>query len=259
MQWIGKVVGATLGLAFAGPIGSALGLLIGHQFDKGMGARIAGSAADGQTPKLFFDVTFEVMGHLAKVDGRVSEEEIRVARRIMHGMRLTPEQVQLAIDRFTSGKHTRYPITDRIAELRSRIARRKDLTRAFLEIQLQAAIGSGEFADTKRRMLWQVANDLGIGRVELAQIEALVRAHMDGSASGAGGRIDLDEAYSVLGVEPNATDRDIKTAYRRLMNQHHPDKLVARGLPESMVTLAEQKTHEIRAAYDRVKAHRDFK
>lgn len=259
MQWIGKVVGATLGLAVAGPIGSALGALIGHQFDKGMGARITGSAADGQTPKLFFEVTFEVMGHLAKVDGRVSEEEIRVARRIMHGMRLSPEQVQVAIDRFTAGKQLRYPVSDRLAELKSRIARRGDLTRAFLEIQLQAAIGSREFADAKRRTLWQVANDLGIGRVELAQIEALVRAHMGGSASGSGARIDLDEAYRVLGVEPTATDRDIKTAYRRLMNQHHPDKLVARGLPESMVSLAEQKTHEIRAAYDRVKAHRDFK
>ena len=259
MQWIGKVVGATLGLAFAGPIGSALGLLIGHQFDKGMGARIAGSGAAGQTPQLFFEVTFEVMGHLAKADGRVSEEEIRVARRIMHGMQLTPEQVQVAMDRFTAGKESRYPINERVAELRSRMPRRGDLTRAFLEIQLQAAIGSGEFAEAKRRTLWQVANDLGIGRVELAQIEALVRAHMEGSASATGARIDLDEAYRVLGVGPNASDRDVKTAYRRLMNQHHPDKLVARGLPESMVSLAEQKTHEIRAAYDRVKAHRDFK
>jgi len=198
------------------------------------------------------------MGRLAKVDGRVSEEEVRVARRIMHGMRLSPEQVQVAIDRFTAGKDARYPISDRLAELRSRIARR-DLTRAFLEIQLQAAIGSGEIADAKRRMLWQVANDLGVGRVELAQIEALVRAHMDGSAGASGARIDLDEAYRVLGVDPGASDGDVKTAYRRLMNQHHPDKLVARGLPESMVSLAEQKTHEIRAAYDRVKAHRDFK
>ncbi len=258
MQWIGKVVGATLGLAFAGPIGSLVGAFLGHQFDRGVAGRIGGAAAAGQTPQLFFEVTFEVMGHLAKVDGRVSEEEVRVARRIMHGMRLSPEQVQVAIDRFTAGKHARYPISERLAELRSRIARR-DLTRAFLEIQLQAAIGSGEVADAKRRMLWQVANDLGVGRVELAQIEALVRAHMDGSAGASGARIDLDEAYRVLGVDPGATDGDVKTAYRRLMNQHHPDKLVARGLPESMVSLAEQKTHEIRAAYDRVKAHRDFK
>lgn len=258
MQWIGKVVGATLGLAFAGPFGSLVGAFLGHQFDRGVAGRIGGSAATGQTPQLFFAVTFEVMGHLAKVDGRVSEEEVRVARRIMHGMRLSPEQVQVAIDRFTVGKNARYPISERLAELRSRIARR-DLTRAFLEIQLQAAIGSGEIADAKRRMLWQVANELGVGRVELAQIEALVRAHMDGSAGASGARIDLDEAYRVLGVDPGASDGDVKTAYRRLMNQHHPDKLVARGLPESMVSLAEQKTHEIRAAYDRVKAHRDFK
>lgn len=259
MQWIGKVVGATLGLAVAGPIGSVLGALLGHQFDKGMVGRIAGAGAAGHTPQLFFEVTFEVMGHLAKVDGRVSEEEVRVARRIMHGMRLTPEQVQLAIDRFTAGKESSYPLGARLAELRSRIARRKDLTRAFLEIQLQAAIGGGAIADGKRRMLWQIANDLGVGRVELAGIEALVRAHMRQSSNASSSRIDLDEAYRVLGIEPSATDEDVKTAYRRLTNQHHPDKLKARGLPESMAGLAEQKTHEIRAAYERVKAHRDFK
>ncbi|WP_428101579.1 co-chaperone DjlA [Candidatus Rariloculus sp.] len=259
MQWIGKVVGATLGLAVAGPFGSILGAFVGHQFDRGMVGRIAGWAAPGRTPQLFFEVTFEVMGHLAKSGGRVSEEEVRVARRIMHGMKLTPEQVQTAIERFTAGKHSRYPITDRLAELKSGIAGRRDLTRAFLEIQLQAAIGSGEIENPKRRMLWQVANGLGVGRVQFAQIEALIRAHMNQSAGPSSRLIDLDAAYRVLGVDPNATDKDVKTAYRRLMNQHHPDKLVARGLPESMVGLAEQKTHEIRAAYDRVKSHRDFK
>jgi DnaJ like chaperone protein len=43
------------------------------------------------------------------------------------------------------------------------------------------------------------------------------------------------------------------------MNQHHPDKLVARGLPESMIGVAEQKTHEVRTAYERIKTQRGFK
>ena len=262
MQWFGKAVGAALGFAVAGPVGSILGVLVGHQFDQGLGSQIAGApgrAASELTRRLFFEVTFEVMGHLAKVDGRVSEEEIRVARRIMHSMRLTPEQVQIAIKRFSAGKEAGYQLTSRLSELKSRISRRRDLTRAFVEIQLQAAIGGGKTEDAKRRKLWQVANNLGVGRVELAQIEALIRAHVHQGASAQSQVINLDEAYRVLGVEPNATDKDVKTAYRRLMNQHHPDKLVARGLPESMADQAEQKTHEIRAAYDRVKAHRDFK
>ncbi|HET7131017.1 MAG TPA: DnaJ domain-containing protein, partial [Gammaproteobacteria bacterium] len=69
----------------------------------------------------------------------------------------------------------------------------------------------------------------------------------------------IDEAYRALGVAASASNEEVKTAYRRLMNRHHPDKLVARGLPESMIGVAEQKTHEIRAAYEKIKAKRGFK
>ena len=69
----------------------------------------------------------------------------------------------------------------------------------------------------------------------------------------------IEQAYRALGINSEATDKEVKIAYRRLMNQHHPDKLVARGMPESMISVAEEKTHKIKAAYDRVKAQRDFK
>jgi DnaJ like chaperone protein len=256
MRWYGKAIGATLGLLVAGPIGSILGALLGHQFDAGVGIETGG--ASRLTQKLFFEVAFEVMGHLAKVDGRVTEEEIQVARRIMHAMRLTPEQVRVAIDRFTVGKAPQYPLDERLAQLHARIGQRHDLSRAFVEIQLQAAIGGGEIDNTKRQRLWEVARTFGIGRVELAQIEALIRAQGQ-RATRPPGAPSLDAAYRVLGLEVSASDKEIKMAYRRLMNQHHPDKLVSRGLPESMVTIAEQKTREIRAAYDHIKAQRGFK
>ena len=257
MQWFGKAVGAALGLIIGGPVGSVLGALLGHQFDAGFTGQPSGAYAE--TQNLFFEITFEVMGHLAKVDGRVSEEEITIARRIMHAMHLSPEQVRVAIDRFTTGKRAEYPLGERLAELGRRIGRRRDLCRAFVEIQVQAAVGSGEIANAKRKLLWEVARALGIGRVELAQIEALVRAQTQRSPQGQGGTISLDAAYRVLGVDPSVGDKDVKTAYRRLMNQHHPDKLVSRGLPASMMALAEQKTREIRAAYERIKAQRGFR
>jgi DnaJ like chaperone protein len=255
MQWYGKAIGAAVGLLF-GPIGGILGAVLGHQIDQVLDTQRGGASA--ATQALFFEVAFEVMGHLAKVDGRVTEEEIQVARRIMHAMRLTPEQVRLAIDRFTAGKAPQYPLDERLAELQTRIGQRHDLSRAFVEIQLQAAIGGGDIDNAKRQRLWEVARTFGIGRVELAQIEALIRAQGQG-AKPVQGASSLDAAYRALGLEVGASDKEIKTAYRRLMNQHHPDKLVSRGLPESMVTIAEQKTREIRAAYEHIKAQRGFK
>ncbi|MGW8370238.1 MAG: co-chaperone DjlA, partial [Gammaproteobacteria bacterium] len=84
MQWFGKAIGAALGMVFLGPPGAVLGAVLGHQFDQGMGSGLAGSSQKAQA--MFFARTFEVMGHVAKVDGRISEEEIQVARRIMHAM-----------------------------------------------------------------------------------------------------------------------------------------------------------------------------
>ncbi len=260
MQWIGKAVGGIVGFATGGPIGSVLGLFLGHRLDQGLAARFApggfGTAPEAAR-QLFFEVAFEVMGCVAKADGRVSEAEIRAARRVMHAMQLSPEQVQRAIECFTAGKGADYPLAERTGELARRLGDRRDLARAFVEIQMQTVLGAGGLGHTKRQLLWRVASTLGMGRVELAQIEALVRAQQIRNA--ADGAPQIEAAYRVLGVTSEASNDEVKTAYRRLMNQHHPDKLVARGLPKSMMTLAEQRTQEIRSAYERVKAHRAFK
>jgi DnaJ like chaperone protein len=259
MQWFGKALGGIIGFVTGGPVGSVLGIILGHQLDDG-GAflRDGNSEPLRRISQLFFEVGFEVMGRVAKIDGRVSEEEIRVARAIMHGMQLSPADVESAIDHFNRGKDESYSTTQRLGELERQIGDRGDLARAFVQLQLQAAIGAGPIGPEKRQLLWHVASALHVTRAELAQIEALVRAHSERAARQSESQ-SIDESYRVLGVAASATDDDVKKAYRRLMNQHHPDKLVARGLPQSMIGIAEQKTHEVRAAYEKIKAQRGFK
>jgi DnaJ like chaperone protein len=255
MQWLGKGIGGLIG-AFFGPVGSLLGVIIGHQYDQSGSGR--GRARD--ISRLFFETTFEVMGQVAKVDGRVSEDEVRVARLIMQGMRLNDAQVQSAIEHFSRGKRADYPLDGRLATLAERLHSRADLARAFVQIQLQSAIGAGDVGADKRQVLWRVANALGVSRAELAQLEAVVRGFMHhGAPAQQSSALSLEDAYRVLGITAQATNDEVKTAYRRLMNQHHPDKLVARGLPQSMIGVAEQKTHEVRTAYERVKTQRGFK
>jgi DnaJ like chaperone protein len=257
MQWFGKAVGGLIGLIAAGPIGSVVGVLLGHQLDESGGRRRSRGSLH-EISQLFFEVAFEVMGQVAKVDGRVSEDEVRVARGIMRGMQLSPDQVRYAIEHFTRGKSQGYPLAERLAALDRQIDDRVELARAFMQIQLQSAVGAGPIGADKRQLLWRVANALGVSRAELAQIEALVRAHEMRSAQRSE-QDKVEEAYRVLGVTKDASDDEIKKAYRRLMSQHHPDKLVARGLPASMAGVAEQKTFEVRAAYEKLKARRGFK
>lgn len=259
MQWLGKSIGGLIGAVIAGPFGSLVGMLVGHQWDQGSASPRGSPASARGISRLFFDVTFEVMGQIAKVDGRVSEDEVRAARRVMQGMQLDAEQTRSAIDRFTRGKAADYALAERLEALARQIGERAELARTFVQIQLQSAIGAGAIGADKRQLLWRVASALGVSRVELAQIESLVRGFEQQGARRAMPAESIETAYRVLGVSAEASDDEVKTAYRRLMNQHHPDKLAARGLPPSMIDGAEQKTHEVRAAYERIKTRRGFK
>lgn len=256
MGWGGKIIGAAFGAMAGGPVGAVLGALLGHQFDRGLSE--AGRRSPPEAQEAFFSATFAVMGHIAKADGRVSEDEIRSARSIMHHMQLRPEQVTEAIRLFNEGKRPDYPVGEALGRLRGLSDRSRNLERAFIEIQMQAMLAAGPVHPAARRVLWDVASQLGIGRVELAQIEALIRLQSARAQrpkeAHSGTRVA--ESYKVLGIEPTASDREIKTAYRRLMNQHHPDKLRARGMPDSMIPVAEEKTREIRAAYDNIRETR---
>jgi DnaJ like chaperone protein len=236
MQWLGKGIGGVIGAFIGGPVGSLVGVIVGHRVD--------------QIRRVFFETTFEVMGHVAKADGRVSEDEVQVARHIMQAMRLTDEQVQDAIEHFATGKRARYPLEDRLGELDAG----GGLARTFMQLQLQAALGAGVVGREKREALARAARALGVSRAELEQLEAIVRG-----LPGDGAQQSVDAAYRVLGVSARASDDEVKIAYRRLMSQHHPDKLVARGLPVSMVGVAEHKTREVRAAYEQIKTQRGFK
>jgi DnaJ like chaperone protein len=275
VSWTGKLVGGALGFVVSGGniIGAALGAFVGHQFDRGLGqgdqtGSRSGvgrfSAAERQTA--FFETTFVVMGYVAKADGRVTEEEIQAARAVMHRMQLRPEDVRLAIQLFSEGKQPGADIESRVVRLRETCGRQPELIQAFLEIQLEIALTQGSISVEERSVLWRIADLLGVGRVALAQLEAVLRAQRSfgqGGGFNRGGRpsrdADLTSAYQALGIESAATDKEVKTAYRRLMNQHHPDKLVAKGLPDSMMEVAKVRTREIRAAYEVIKAHRGIK
>jgi len=268
LNTLGKLIGGLGGLIFLGPVGGVVGVILGHQYDRGAAesrARVGRSGRGGQRSarvgQQFFDTTFAVMGHIAKADGRVSENEIRAARALMHQMQLRPEQVQRAIAQFNDGKRREYALDDALQRLRHECGGRRELCRAFVDMQLRAALADGQIHKDVRGLLWRVARALDISRVEFAQIEAMARAHQ----AFAGGqqvpqrRDALKQAYKVLGVEESASDPEVKKAYRRLMNQHHPDKLVARGLPESMLSVAEEKTREIRGAYETIRDVRQIK
>lgn len=256
-------------MGVGGGIGALIGVLLGHQYDIGIGEswnrKPLGADDEEQslaTQEVFFKACFSILGCLAKADGRVSEAEIRVTRSIMHKMKLTPEQVKEAIKLFNLGKSSTFPLDEVTKGFRDDCRDRPDLFRALMEIQMQAALADGRIQSEVRQVLWRICVHLDISRVELAQIEAVVRTQ-NAFSRRRQDRIEkadtVQGAYKVLGVSEHATDKEIKIAYRRLMNQYHPDKLVAKDLPESMMNAAKEKTRQIRTAYDAVKGARGMR
>lgn len=253
-------MGGLLGLATGRPLLILLGVVLGHQFDRGL-AKSRTSARPPRLPSEFLRIAFETMGHLAKSDGRVSEEQIRVARRIMHELSLSPAETRAAIDWFTAGKRPDYPLRGRIQRLTSLADRSGGLYRVFLQMQMRVALADGSIGRGERAMLGTMAGELGIGRVEFAQMEALLRAQR-GFARSERGRAErrlTEQAYEMLGLPETATDSEIKKAYRRLMNRYHPDKLAATERDPNALAEAEERTREIRSAYESLKARRGFK
>lgn len=261
MNWAGKLAGVVIG-SLAGPVGAAVGLFLGHQLDRGISsARSGGANRFEGVGQVFFETTFGVMGHVAKADGRVSEAEIQAARGIMGRMRLNADQVSEAIRLFTAGKAPDWPLEAELGRLRQALGTRRTLRRAFLEIQMEAALADGMLGAETRELLWRVASALDLSRVEMAQVEALLRLGrgFGGERPATAPQPSAEDAYRVLGVSQGATDAQVKLAYRRLMNEHHPDKLRSRGMPESMIPVAEAKTRQIRAAWDTLRAARGMR
>lgn len=280
LRWAGKLVGGVLGFATGlGPVGALVGFFIGHAYDESMARREDDDVDPGDAAnvrEVFFRTMFAVMGCVAKADGRVSEQDIAAARHIFAQLRLGEAASRVAIDHFNRGKQPDFRWQDAVSELRRVCTGRHDLLRMFMEIQLRAALLGNGLVGPVRTLLLRIAQGLGISGLEFAHLEAVLRLQGYGAgfdtgagrgdwqqdyrgAAGASAAGPLAEAYEILEVEPTASDADVTKAYRRQMSQNHPDKLIARGLPESMLEIAKEKTQAIQAAYERVRATRGMR
>jgi DnaJ like chaperone protein len=250
------VIGAILGLLFGGPIGLVIGAFVGWAATQALKRSILGGLQVMQSDLI--ETTFSVMGAVCKSDSVVTRDEIRTVEKIFTMLRLQAEQREQAKAAFNRGKQPDFDLDAAVDQFARVSHGRAPLLQLFLQLQYMAIAADGKVHPAEHEMLVRIARRLGLGERDVSQLEALLRAAAGGPPPPGEPptRDRLTDAYAALGVAPEATEAEIKRAYRKLISQNHPDKLAARGLPESMRAVAEERSRELNAAYDLIKSAR---
>lgn len=256
-------------------IGAVIGLFLTHTFVGALVGGVIGWLLSTQQravrPRASFDQVVEplfgLLGAVAKADGRVSEAEIAVAERLMSRMGLDNGRRRQAVASFNAGKQPGYDLDAAMARLRHWAGGRRDHAITILDVVVETVLAEGA-GESKMQILRRLAAALRISEMELMALLAMkgyAWTPPGGGWGGAqGGRYmpprrapSGPDPYAVLGIQRDADDRAIKRAYRKLISEHHPDRMG--DLPEDLRKRAEERASEINAAYERIKAERGFK
>jgi DnaJ like chaperone protein len=260
-MFFGKVIGGLIGLAAGNVPGLILGVFFGHAFDRALKNVLHFGAPENieRIKNSFFETTFLLSGYLAKVDGRISKLEINHTEHIIKQMGLSADQRQRAIDLFRRGSSGDFAMEPVVAAFLQTCGAQRQMQQTLLLFLISLAQADQGLEPTEHAALVRIAAAMGLG---VAQLELLLRMaqaqeHFQGhSGPAAPHRTSLADAYTALGVDSAVSDRELKRAYRRLMSENHPDKLISKGVPEAMIKLATTRAQEIQSAYEMIKKSR---
>ncbi|MDA9272082.1 co-chaperone DjlA [bacterium] len=273
--WWGKLIGAFFGFLMAGPAGALFGVLIGNFFDRGLTEHFSKPfwhyhyEKNKTVQHVFFEAMFSILGHIAKSDGRVSEQAIQFAQSIMHHMELNPKQKRTAQLYFNEGKTNHFNLIQTLIALQKTLHNRPTLIRLFIDTQYQA-IKLGGVSQKKLGIMNTILNYMQLASLyeqnrfseEFGFYSNRQQSYNQSSfhqEQAQSSRYDpLEHAYTILQIKSSAPKQEVKRAYRKLMSRNHPDKLIAQSAPESKIKEANDKTQKIRKAYELICSHKGW-
>ena len=247
----GKIIGGAAGFALGGPLGALLGALAGHAADKYVGIETPAIAGPGGEPgvderaatrQVAFTIAVIALGaKMAKADGQVDRSEIAAFKEVFQVPASETANVARVFDLAKRDARGFEPYAKQIAKM---FSKNHPVLEELLDGLFHIARADGKVHDSELAYLAEVATLFGFSEAEFARIREL--------------NIGPDEAdpYTVLGITRTMSNDEIRAAWRKLARDNHPDKLIAQGLPEEFVTMANQKLATINAAYDKVAKER---
>lgn len=251
MGWMGKVVGGTIGFALGGPLGAILGATFGHAFDTSSQLDIASSRQRLSTVEqhqlTFFVAAFSMLAKLVQVDGRATQAEINSIMEFMEkDLRLDPENRHAAVNIFQTALNAPGTFYDFADQFYSRFSNQPQMLELMMDILLRVAVADGRLEPAEERLILAAASTFKFSTARYEQMKSQYTPA-------------ANKAYAVLGCSPDDSNDQIKRCYRQRVQEYHPDKIAAKGLPDGFNQFAQDKFREIQAAWDQVKTERGIK
>ncbi|NRB37532.1 MAG: co-chaperone DjlA [Pseudomonadales bacterium] len=258
----GRLFAAFVGFLILGIPGAVFGFVMGLFFDRSLAKVLSenvgvktGAKAD-EIKQLFMQLLFTALGQIAKADGRVSKEEIAHTEALIKEFALDEEGRQQAINWFQQGSNQENSYQNLIKPFNYMARFRPELKQVMMEALISLAMADGDFHSAEETLLMDIAKGFGINQRAFSQLLNRLKGQEGFQHSQANSADQLDAAYKALGVQQSDSDKDVKRAYRKLMSQHHPDKMIAQGVPEDAIKLATEKSQAIQGAYEVIKKSR---
>ena len=253
MGIMGKLLGGALGLAIGGPIGAIVGATAGHYIKDRRSDRavsVASLTAE-QRQMVFLSGVVILAAKLCKVDGHVTRDEIATFKRVFSIPTSPKGQPDPLAALFNQAKQDAGGFEIYARQLGELFGQDREMRKNLIAALLTVAAADGVLHDAEKIFIEDVAAILGLSDHEIEQAEYIFSSTQPGHH-------EKEDPYSVLEVSPDATDAEIKAAHRKILKENHPDLAMARGVPEEMLKLCDQKMAAANAAYDRIKELRNL-
>jgi DnaJ like chaperone protein len=248
MGWFGKLTLGSLGFFMGGPIGAIAGGALGHiLFDKedSIASKALPFRHAEQAQAAYFISLFSILGKLAKADGIVNREEINVINQFLSTLCLPEQQKQFARNIFNHAKNSPYSVDDFASQLYQVNQTQPTILLSFMDLLFKVAAADGRLHESEEAILLRIKN---IFRISDTQFDSLKSVYFKQD----------DRYYKLLNCTTQSTDQEIKSSYKKLVKEYHPDMIVSKGLPEEFVEVATKKFQEIQEAYNNVRQERGF-
>ena len=247
-----KLIGALLGYYFLGFFGAILGYFLGSIADRYRAYGIGGvnPLSSGQRQAVFLETVFILMGKVAKADGVITQAEISHVEQFMLKLGMSAEHRQIAIADFKRGAAPEFDLNSTLRQFMHVCGQTHSLKQMLLIYLIVMALSDGSIDTAEEQLLVTIALQLGYDHATFKQLLDMILNQTHFAGGQASSASTLDDAYKAIGVSKDSTDQEVKRAYRKLMSQYHPDKLMGQGVPADMIAVATEQAQEVQVAYD---------